>query len=82
MTALYPLIAQPLFMFGIAPVQDLILGLAEFHEVCVGPHFKPFKFPLHSIPALQCNEKKLLFLRSSLYYVIFMSFVSPVVNPV
>ncbi|KAK4806225.1 LOW QUALITY PROTEIN: hypothetical protein QYF61_013369 [Mycteria americana] len=38
-TALSPLIAQPVSMFGIAltQVQDLALGLAELHEVRTGP---------------------------------------------
>ncbi|KAK4827796.1 hypothetical protein QYF61_021788 [Mycteria americana] len=53
--ALNPLIAQPVSMFGIAPtqVQDLALGLAEFHEVHTGPPLKPVKVPLDGIPSLQ-----------------------------
>ncbi|KAK4814026.1 hypothetical protein QYF61_004656 [Mycteria americana] len=49
--ALNPLIAQPVFVLGIAltQVQDLALGLVEPHEVCT----KPVKVPLDGIPSLQ-----------------------------
>jgi len=34
-------------------VQDLALGLAELHEVCTGPNFRPVKVPLDGIFSLQ-----------------------------
>ncbi|RMC04821.1 hypothetical protein DUI87_17994 [Hirundo rustica rustica] len=42
-------------VFGIAPIQgqDLALGLAELHEVCVRSPFKPVQSPLDGIPSLQ-----------------------------
>ena len=53
--ALNPLIAQPVFVLGIAliHVQDLALGLVELHEVRMGPPLKPVKVPLDGIPSLQ-----------------------------
>ena len=42
-------------MLGIAltPVQDLALGLVEFHEVCMDLPLEPAKVPLDGIPSLQ-----------------------------
>ena len=42
-------------MLGIVPthVQDLALGLAELHEVRMGPPLKSVKVPLNSILSLQ-----------------------------
>ncbi|KAK4830748.1 hypothetical protein QYF61_013198 [Mycteria americana] len=56
--ALNPFSTQPVFVLGIAPtrVQDLALGLVEFHEVCMGPPLKPVKVPLDGIPSLQCVD--------------------------
>jgi len=34
-------------------VQDLALGLVEFHEVHTGPPLLPVNVPLHGIPSLQ-----------------------------
>ncbi|XP_074674578.1 translin-associated protein X isoform X2 [Strix aluco] len=52
--ALNPLIAQPVFVLGIAPthVQDLACGLIELHEVCTAPPLKPVQVPLDgSLPS-------------------------------
>jgi len=53
--ALNSLSVQPVFVLGIAPthVQDLALGLAELHEVRVGPPLKPVNVPLYRIIVVQ-----------------------------
>lgn len=45
--------AQLVLVLGIAPVQvqDLSLGVVEFHEVCTGPTLKPVQVLLDSIPS-------------------------------
>lgn len=53
-TALNLFFTQPLFVLHPACafllVQDLALGLAEFHEVCMDPPVKPTKVLLGEIP--------------------------------
>ncbi|CAM9177511.1 unnamed protein product, partial [Bubo scandiacus] len=53
--ALNPLIAQPVFVLGIAlaHVQDLVLGLVELYMVCTGLSLKPVKVLLDGIASLQ-----------------------------
>ncbi|KAK4832292.1 hypothetical protein QYF61_021691 [Mycteria americana] len=54
-TALNPFIPQPILILGVAPTQvhDLVLGLVELHEVCMGPLLEPVKVPLDGIPSLK-----------------------------
>lgn len=54
--ALSPLIAQPVFMFGITStqLQDLSPSLLELHEVNVDPLIKPVQILLNSIPSFYC----------------------------
>lgn len=44
---LNPFSAQSIFVLRIAPtqMQVLVLGLVEFHDVCMGPPLKPVKGP-------------------------------------
>ena len=53
--ALNALMAQPVFVLGIASthMQDLALGLVELQEVCAGPPLQPVQVPLDGIPSLQ-----------------------------
>ncbi|KAK4821221.1 hypothetical protein QYF61_015789 [Mycteria americana] len=55
---LHPFIPQSVLIVGIAltQVQDLGLGLAEHHEVHMGPLLQPVKGPLDGIPSLQCID--------------------------
>lgn len=47
------LMAQPLFLFGIALtlVHDLALGLVELQKICTGPPLKPVEVLLDGIPS-------------------------------
>lgn len=53
-TAISPFIPQSVLILGIAPtqIQDLMLGLTEFHVVHTGPLLKPVQAPLdgHPVP--------------------------------
>ncbi|NWW82991.1 F120B protein, partial [Climacteris rufus] len=53
--ALNPFSIQPVFVLGIAPtqVQDLVLCLVEFDEVCTHPPLKPVPITLDGISSLQ-----------------------------
>ncbi|TRZ19249.1 hypothetical protein HGM15179_007850 [Zosterops borbonicus] len=43
-----------MLVIALTQVQDLALGLVEFHKVCTVPPVKPVKVPLDDIPSLQC----------------------------
>jgi len=49
--------SQPIFVLGIAPnhVQNLALGLAELHEVCMGPPLTSVKVP--SLQRVDCTTQ-------------------------
>ena len=51
---LKPFFTQPVPVLGIAltQVQGFALGLAELHEVGIGPYLNPVQVPLDSIPFL------------------------------
>jgi len=53
--ALNPFFPQPVLIPGVATtqVQDLALGLAEPHEVQMGPPLKLIQLPQHGIPSLR-----------------------------
>ncbi|KAK4827094.1 hypothetical protein QYF61_014196 [Mycteria americana] len=53
--ALNPFIPQPVLILGADPtqVQDLVLGLAEPHEVHMGPLLQLVQVPLDGIPSLR-----------------------------
>ncbi|KAK4827281.1 hypothetical protein QYF61_016427 [Mycteria americana] len=55
--ALNPFIPQPVLILGIAPtqVQDLALGLAEPHEVHMGPLLELVQIHLDDIPSLRLS---------------------------
>lgn len=52
LSAFTPFSPQPVFGIAIGPVQDLVLGLVELHEVCTDPHLQPAQLPLDpSLPS-------------------------------
>ncbi|KAK4830275.1 hypothetical protein QYF61_009368 [Mycteria americana] len=57
---LNPFIPHSVLILGIAPaqVQDLALGLVEFHEVHMGTLLKPIKVPLEGIPSVNTATSK------------------------
>lgn len=60
--ALSLFILQSLWMWGVAStqMQEIMLGLTEFHEVCMSPLLKSVKVPWGGIPSLEqtsCNPQ-------------------------